>query len=106
MKLYEILVPTIYGDTMKPIRTRHHKNWDKYVLKLTNGLTILKPGSGKWVYQGSEYFEKVIPVRIFCSEKDMEKIVKFTLTHYRQHAVMFYVVSENCQIVHKSCSRQ
>lgn len=101
MKLYEILVPTIYGDTRKPIRTRHHKNWDVYVRKITKGLTILKPGRGQWMNEGELFEERVIPVRIFCSERDMEKIVEFTINHYRQLAVMYYVVSEKCYIIKK-----
>lgn len=100
MKLYEILVPTIYGDTMKPIRTKHHKRWDERIKKLSGGLTILTPGKGVWVYEGKEYVERVIPVRIMCSETIMKKIVDITLQHYRQKAVMYYVISIECFIVH------
>jgi hypothetical protein len=51
--LYEILVPTQYGyPKTTPIRTKHHKEWDKRVQKITGGLTILSPGKGKWTYQG------------------------------------------------------
>ena len=99
MKLYEILVPTIYGDTIKPIRTKHHKNWDKGVQKLSGGLTILTPGKGIWIHEGKEYLERVIPVRIMCEAKVMDKIVMFTLKHYRQKAVMYYVLSEECYII-------
>lgn len=99
MKLYEILVPTMYGDTVKPIRTKHHKNWDKRVQKLSNGLTILSPGKGIWIHNGQEFREKVIPVRIFCTEKIMKKIVEITMQHYRQKAVMYYVISNECYIV-------
>lgn len=100
MKLYEILVPTIYGDTMKPIRTKHHKRWDERVKKLSGGLTILTPGRGSWVHEGVDYTERVIPVRIMCEEKIMQKIVAITLQHYRQKAVMYYVLSSECFIVH------
>lgn len=98
-KLYEILVPTIYGDTSKPIRTRHHKEWDKFVRKISGGLTILKSGKGQWVHKGNLLEEKVIPVRIFCKPKQMEEIVSFSLRHYRQHAIMYYVASVECFIV-------
>jgi hypothetical protein len=100
MKLYEILVPTIYGDTIKPIRTKHHKNWDKLIQKLSGGLTILSPGRGVWIHNGTEYIEKVIPVRIHCSEAIMQKIVQITLRHYRQKAVMYYVLSTECYTVY------
>jgi len=116
--LYEILVPTIYGDTMKPIRTRHHKEWDKYIQSITGGLTILSSAQGKWTHEGVEYPEKVIPVRVMVNEpfvpydkteplgegrqdtSQIEKIVQFTLSHYRQKAVMFYVVSNQVQVVY------
>src|SRR5271165_737113 len=100
MKLYEILVPTKYGDTEKPIRTRHHKNWDNRVKALSGGLTILTPGKGIWVHEGKDYLEKVIPVRISCEPATMDKIVQITIQHYRQKAVMYYVLSEECFIVH------
>lgn len=99
MKLYEILVPTIYGDTMKPIRTKHHKKWDARVKKLSGGLTILSPGKGVWVHGGIDYIERVIPVRIMCEEDVMKKIVDITLQHYRQKAVMYYVLATECFIV-------
>lgn len=66
--LYEILVPTKYGDTEKPIRTKHHKEWDKRVLKISGGLTLLTPGKGSWVFESRVLEEKVTPVRVLCTE--------------------------------------
>lgn len=102
MKLYEILVPTKYGDTNRPIRTKHHKNWDMVVRKLAGGLTILSPAKGQWVYQHDVYEERVIPVRIMCDPIAIREIVRFTLSHYRQISVMWYVVSEECEITYSS----
>ncbi len=114
--LYEILVPTIYGDTMKPIRTAHHKEWDKYIQSITGGLTILSSARGKWTHEGVEYPEKVIPVRVMVEEdrdfstKDgrehnqINQIIFFTLRHYRQKAVMFYVVSKDVHIVYANAA--
>ena len=118
--LYEILVPTIYGDTLTPIKTKHHKQWDKFVQNITGGLTILKPAIGKWTHKGKEYpTERVIPVRIMCFEPIMEpiiirmgyyepvynknqinKIIQFTLSHYRQKAVFYYQISDNVNVVY------
>lgn len=97
--LYEILVPTKYGDTLKPVSTRHHKEWDKVVRKFAGGLTILNPSKGQWVFESSLYEERVIPVRIMCSEKVMVNLVQFTLKHYRQKAVMFFLLSDQCFVV-------
>lgn len=99
MKLFEILVPTVYGDTMRPIRTRHHKNWDAMVRKIAGGLTILKPAKGQWVFGDELHEEKVIPVRIACTDAQMLQIVKFSFRHYRQKAIMYYTVSTECNIL-------
>ncbi len=101
VNLYEILVPTKYGDTEKPIRTRHHKEWDKKVQKITGGLTILAPAKGKWVYKGREYPEKIIPVRVACSPAEIEVIAKFSLMHYRQKAIMFYLLSNYVRTIYE-----
>ena len=98
--MYEIIVPTMYGDTIKPIRTKHHKEWDKRVLKITNGLTILKAAKGKWVHDGIEYPERVIPVRIMCTEKQILEIVQITLQHYRQKCVMHCKVSDDAHLTY------
>lgn len=91
--LWEILVPRQMND--KPVRTRHHKEWDKFVRKITGGLTILKPAKGQWVEPATSHLheERVIPVRIACTRKQIDKIVIFTLQHYKQRAVMAYRIS-------------
>ncbi len=101
-KLFEFLVPTKYGDTVKPIRTRHHKRWDEFVRKVSGGLTLMTPAKGQWVFDNSLYEERVIPVRILCTDADIEKIAAFSLKHYRQKAVMYYVLSNECKIVYAS----
>jgi hypothetical protein len=98
-KLFEFLVPTIYGDTMKPIRTRHHKRWDEYVRKVSGGLTLMPVAKGQWVYKDTLHEERVIPVRICCTDTDIKDIAAFSLKHYRQKAVMYYVLSNECVIV-------
>jgi len=97
--LYEILVPTMYGDTLTPIGTKHHKKWDERVQAISGGLTILSPARGKWIFKGVEYPERVIPVRIMCTESEMDEIVSITMSHYRQKAVMYYVLSTQVKIV-------
>jgi hypothetical protein len=99
--LYEILVPTMFGDTQTPIGTRHHKHWDVRVQAISGGLTILSPARGKWIYKGIEYPERVIPVRIMCTEPEIKEIVRITIEHYRQKAVMYYVLSNDVHIVHR-----
>lgn len=58
----------------------------------------MSPARGKWVYQGVEYPENVIPVRIMCRDSEMAMIVHITAQHYRQKAVMFYVLSDQVHI--------
>jgi len=99
--LYQIMVPTIYGDTMKPISTKHHKNWDAYVRNITGGLTITGVSKGQWVdpKTGALWVERIIPVQIACTQSEMENIVKFSLSHYRQKAIMYCLLSNEIKIV-------
>ena len=99
-KLFEILIPARYRTAKVTIGVKHHRAWDEYVRKYSDGLTINPTSKGQWVYKNNLLEEHVIPVRIFCSEKDMKKIVQFTLSHYRQIAVMYYELSNNCHIVY------
>ena len=100
-KLFEILVPTIMNG--KPVRTRHHKEWDKFVRKLSGGLTILTPAKGQWLDKhGSLYEERVIPVKIVCTEEQIHDIMEFSLTHYKQQAILAYELSNN--VIYKEAS--
>ncbi len=101
MELWEILVPTLMGDTEKPVRTKHHRQWDRYVRALSNGLTVLRAARGQWLCPKSNELieERMIPVRVACSEKDMEKIIQFTIGHYRQKVVMAYLISNKVLMV-------
>lgn len=92
-ELWEVLVPCMMRG--KPVRTRHHKEWDKVVRSLAGGLTILSPAKGQWVepVTNTLYEERVIPVRIACTRKQVHRIIDFTIKHYDQKAVMAYLVS-------------
>lgn len=94
-ELWEILVPTQYNDTKTPVKTRHHRQWDKYVRSISGGLSIFKPIKGQWVHQGELYEERNIPVRIACTEKQIRHIGEFTKKHYRQICIMIYKISDN-----------
>jgi hypothetical protein len=91
--LWEILVPTVVGDC--PVKVRHHREWDRQVRRISGGLTILKPAIGQWMGpEGELFLERMIPVRIACTEAEIEKIIRITLNHYHQQAVIAYLVSE------------
>ena len=93
VEMWEVLVPTQYNSG-RPVRTRHHKMWDQQVYKLSGGLTIFKPTSGKWMHDGVLYEDRCIPVRIACTRTQLSKILKFTKFHYKQLAVMAYKISD------------
>lgn len=96
-KLWEVLVPTHTNEHAK-IDVEHHKTWDQFVEKITNGLTIEKPSRGIWRDEtGEQYEERMIPVKIVCTETKIKIIADFTAKHYQQKAVLFYKVSD---IVH------
>lgn len=98
LKLYEILVPTISNEG-EPFRTRYHRVWDKKVREITGGLTVIPPIRGQWISAGGDLFqERMIPVRIACTEEQINKIADITAKYYSQLAVMFYLVSEQVTI--------
>lgn len=98
MKLYEILVPCQWNNG-KPIRRKHHQEWDSRVREISGGLTVMKPAIGQWVHEGDVYKDRTIPVRIMCSDSAMERIASMTIEHYEQLAVMYHVVSNDARVV-------
>lgn len=98
MKIWEILVPTEMP-AGRPVRTRQHREWDIRVRRVAGGLTVLQPARGQWVSGlGVLAVERMIPVRIACTEKQINEIADMTAVFYDQEAVMFYQVSDNVHI--------
>ena len=95
--LWEILVPCNWNNS-KPVRTRHHREWDKKVRKISGGITIMGPVKGQWVNGEEIYSDRLIPVRIRSSKKNILKIMDLTITHYDQLAVMCYKISDECLV--------
>ncbi len=99
--MWEILVPTIRRADGKPIKTRFHRVWDAKVRALSGGLTILSPAKGQWIARDGELFvERMIPVRIMCTEDQINQIVDMTLDYYDQLAVLAYKISDNVIMRH------
>jgi len=99
--MWEILVPHSDNDNNKyPIE--HHWAWDEYVKKISGGLTIHRVAIGQWISpEGSLFKDKMIPVRILCTEPEIENIIEFTIKHYNQEAVLAYEVSNNVKMRYK-----
>jgi hypothetical protein len=96
LQLWEILVPTVIDD--KPVRTRYHRVWDEKIRAIAGGLTVLKPAKGQWVHKGAVFEERMIPVRIACTESQINEIIDVTIKYYRQLAVMAYRISDKVVI--------
>ena len=101
-KLWEILVPTTYHDKdgKEFIWARtHHQYWDSRVSEIAGGLTILRCSKGRWLdSKGKMLQERMVQVRIVATEDEMGKIADMTADHYRQDAVMYYLISERAVI--------
>lgn len=99
MILWEILVPRRWNNG-KPIRTRHHKEWDRRVKAIAGGLTVLTPTiKGEWVsLDGDAFVDSTIPVRIACDREQINQIMDITAKHYKQLAVMAYKISDEVLI--------
>ena len=100
-ELWEILVPASNNKDLN-FTYEHHKEWDAFVKKISNGVTIMKTAKGEWVSpDGKLYIDKMIPCRIICSEEDINKIVDFTIDHYKQEAVLAYRISKRVVLRYK-----
>jgi hypothetical protein len=103
VQLWEILVPTemIRGGEMKPISVRYHQIWDENVRKIAGGLTIFKPAKGQWLSPSNElHMERMIPVRIACTEQQIDEIADMSAAYYNQEAIMRYRISDLVKITH------
>lgn len=102
MILYEVLVPTVRNNG-KPYRTRHHREWDKQVRRITNGLTIQAPAKGQWVSPSGDLFiERMIPVRIIATKEQILEVLRLTFKHYSdQLAILCFKVSDEAIIYHR-----
>ncbi len=99
INLYEIYEPTV-RKSGRPIRKRFHKIWDNKVKEISGGMTILHPVKGKWTCsRGTLYEERMIPVRIACTNSQMKEICDFTAKYYEQLAVMYYKISNEVNII-------
>jgi hypothetical protein len=99
--LWEILIPANSNDG-KEFSLKHHQLWDEKAKEISGGLTILKTGKGEWTNpKGKTFHDKMIPVRLYCTEKQIDSIIKFTIKHYNQQAVMAYEISRNVKIVNR-----
>jgi len=100
-RLWEILVPKYSNQGVEYTLDYHHQ-WDEQVRNITGGLTIQGTAKGHWVNpEGVVFIEEVIPVRIKCNRKNIEKIIDLTLEYYDQEAVYAYKVSNEVIIKYR-----
>ncbi len=98
---WEIYVPKAFNDG-EEILDKHHHRWDDFVYTLAGGHTIFKKAQGSWRSpEGKLFREEMIPVRIKCDEATINMIADFTLQHYDQLAVFFYLVSTKAVIKYR-----
>ena len=109
-EMWEILVPTekrLKPDVGSPYySTRYHKVWDAEIRKIAGGLTVLSPAKGQWISNDGVLFkERMIPVRIICTQDQIETIIEHTLKYYDQLAVLAYKISSEVILKHRGDSK-
>lgn len=98
--VWVILVPTA-GNDGKRYAVSYHRLWDAKVREITGGLTICKTTRGYWTSPDGKLFrEKMIPVQLVCTAKQIEIIADMTAEHYNQLAILFYKISDEVRIKH------
>ena len=103
--LWEVLIPR-YSNEGKEYSVKHHHAWDNIVRKVAGGITILRTTKGHWVNpDGRVFVEEMIPVRIYCTEKQIDEIIDQTLEYYNQEAVFTYQISSRVKIKTRNSSK-
>jgi len=99
--LWEIMIPKNI-DKHTIFHVSSHRQWNKYVEELTGGMVFFSNLDRRWISstKTSPYFDNKIPVRIFCSKEQMDKIIDFTMQHYDQKHVIAYELSNNIILKH------
>lgn len=68
--------------------TKHHRIFYKFILNLSKGYSVLNELEGVWQNEkGTIYQEKMIPVRIACTDEQIKEIAEFAKAHYEQEAI-------------------
>ena len=97
ISLWQILIPTSMDGGEIPLD--HHAMWDAQVCILAGGLTILKGVKGKWNSpEDNTVHEGMIPVLVCCTPEQLDAILDFTLTHYKQQEVLAFKISDEVRI--------
>ena len=104
--LWEVFVP-YHSNAGKKFSLKHHRQWDEIIRSIAGGLTIFKISKGQWVSDDNQiYFDKMIPVRIACTEDQIDKIIQITMDFYDQEAIFCFRVSDLIKIVKRDGIRQ
>lgn len=92
--VWEILVPAFDGK--KEIPVERHRKWDTEVHKIAGGLTILKQTKGYWTSKtGKSFSDRMIPVRIICTKRQINKIMDITAYYYpNEEEILAYKISD------------
>jgi hypothetical protein len=101
-ELWEILVPAIDRNKTEYVKG-FHKKWDAKVREISGGLTIRPVEKGQWIHpaSGNLIAERMIPVKISGTKRQIEHICQMTAKYYDQEVVMAYRISEEVLMVHK-----
>jgi len=101
MGVWEILIPRC-SNNCREYSVKYHQAWDKKVREIAGGITILKAAKGHWINpKGKLFVEEMIPVRVYCTEKDIDKIIDFTINYYKQEVIFAYKISSKMKIKHR-----
>jgi hypothetical protein len=95
--MWEILIPA--DKDGKEIPQEFHNEWDAKVREIAGGLTIYKPLKGQWQGESGPVSERVIPVRIACTNAEIKKIARLAAEHYAQHEVLYTMLNRKVYIV-------
>jgi hypothetical protein len=92
--LWNILIPCADNSGRKfPLFVR--RMWNEQVRRMTDGMSIMQAITGEWrnPENGRIVREKMIPVSLLMTQREIAELAQFTRTLFKQNCVMYYRVS-------------
>lgn len=99
MKLYEILIPEVTNRGVSTFDTR--KSFETYIFEKLGGFTRLSSVYGAWRGRGGDFFERMVPYRVLCTEDIFADITAEAFLFFDDQEAIFISEIGEAQIVHR-----
>lgn len=99
MKLYEILIPEVTNSGASNFAER--KIFEAYIFSTVGGFTRLSSVYGAWRGPAGDFFERMVPYRVCCTEEQFVDISTEAFMIFADQAALFVSEIGEAQVVRR-----